>query len=171
MKHEIVDVVTRELKAVGIKPTIEQTSRHIAIRWIVAAGKEQRTIVTSCTPSDWRTRLNTRAEVRRYLRADGVNMSKQSEGGGGGGGGGGSGILAKALQPPTHVEPLPDQVKMLRAEVADLTDMMLCMTDVIERVAATLIPVEPLPSITKPPRRRRRTKLEMAEARRLGLVK
>ena len=62
--------------------------------------------------------MNIRAEVRRLLRADNVTLKqepkpkKRPE-------------LAKALNLPQEVVPLPDQISALRGEVADLTELMV----------------------------------------------
>ena len=80
--------------------------------------KELRRVITSRTGSDWRARMNIRAEVRRLLRADNVTLKqepkpkKHLE-------------LAKALNLPQEVVPLPDQISALRGEVADLTELMV----------------------------------------------
>ena len=121
MNHhsELVEVATAELKPHGIKPKITYTNGgHIEIAWRLVPEKELRRVITSRTGSDWRARMNIRAEVGRLLRADNVTLKqepkpkKRPE-------------LAKALNLPQEVVPLPDQISALRGEVADLTELMV----------------------------------------------
>jgi len=116
---ELVEVATAELKPHGIKPKITYTNGgHIEIAWRLVPEKELRRVITSRTGSDWRARMNIRAEVGRLLRADNVTLKqepkpkKHLE-------------LAKALNLPQEVVPLPDQISALRGEVADLTELMV----------------------------------------------
>lgn len=79
----------------------------------------------------WGGRLNARAEVRRYLRADNVSLRGQAK----------PTLLAQRIvAPPRHVETIPDQVAAMRSEVADLTELCLELADVVARTAAVLVP-------------------------------
>ncbi|MGY3130137.1 hypothetical protein ACVWZM_000819 [Bradyrhizobium sp. USDA 4501] len=117
---ELVEIATAELKQYGIRPEVTHTNGgHIMIAWRAAPEKEPRCVVTSKTGSDWRGRMNIRADVRRLLRADNVTLKREEpkpkkhpE-------------LAKALNLPQHVVPIPDQIAALRGEVADLTELMV----------------------------------------------
>jgi hypothetical protein len=56
--------LARELEALGIEPTITPTSSgHLRIN--LSNGE---VVYTSSTPSDWRSLLNVRAQVRRAMR-------------------------------------------------------------------------------------------------------
>ncbi|KRR21384.1 hypothetical protein CQ14_06965 [Bradyrhizobium lablabi] len=144
MHHsELTEIATAELKQHGIKPQITHTNGgHIEIAWRVVPEKELRRVITSKTGSDWRARMNLRAEVRRLLRADNVALKQETkpkkhpE-------------LAKALNLPQEVVPLPDQVSALRGEVADLTALMTRVAKVVgslrDTVAAQVVPPPPKP--------------------------
>lgn len=69
-KNSIVTAVVAELRLYGIEPCVEHRRKHLAIHWQV--GGRQRVYFTSASPSDWRSSLNARAQVRRFLREDGV---------------------------------------------------------------------------------------------------
>lgn len=129
--NEEVDVVVQELRACGIKPQVERTPRHIAISWQAGPDKPPRTVIVSSTPSDWRGRLNARAEVRRYLRADNISLREQAKP---------APLAQRIIGPPRHVETTPDQVAAMRSEVADLTELCLELADVVARTAAVLVP-------------------------------
>ena len=68
--NDAVREILRELDDYGIKPQVSDTAKHIRIDWIV--NNQQQHYITSATPSDWRTRLNARAAVRRMLRSVGA---------------------------------------------------------------------------------------------------
>lgn len=130
-QNDELAVALRELKAVGIRPTVEVRGKHRAVTWQVSPDKEQRTYFVASTGSDHRGPLNVRADVRRYLRADGVSLKEQQQP---------RTNLQKALQLPLIHETLPDQVSALRAEVADLTDLLLALQDDVKQVLACLVP-------------------------------
>ncbi|MEY9179743.1 hypothetical protein [Bradyrhizobium sp. USDA 313] len=140
---ELVEIATAELKQYGIRPEVTHTNGgHIMISWRAAPEKEPRCVVTSKTGSDWRGRMNIRADVRRLLRADNVTKreepkpKKHPE-------------LAKALNLPQPVVPIPDQIAALRGEVADLTELMVRVFKKVstmgEAVAAKAAPPPPPP--------------------------
>ncbi|MCA1419513.1 hypothetical protein [Bradyrhizobium sp. BRP23] len=130
--NELVEIATAELKQYGIKPEVTHTNGgHIEIAWRAVPEKELRRVITSKTGSDWRGRMNIRAEVRRLLRADNVTLKteepkkkRHAE-------------LAKALSLPKEVVPIPDQLAALRGEVADLSELMVRVARVVSRTAAT----------------------------------
>ena len=67
------------------------------------------------SPSDARGWLNARGDIRRMFRADGLSLKETVK----------VPALRKALALPKPTDSLPDQVKLLQAEVADLTDVLL----------------------------------------------
>ena len=72
MRNPCLDAALRELDAAGIRD-VEQAfgSKHPQLRWRVNGGA-LRIYSLPGTPSDWRSEHNTRAEIRRMLREDGV---------------------------------------------------------------------------------------------------
>jgi hypothetical protein len=103
-------------------------SGHIELRWQVSPTKEVRSHIVAKTPSDHRWFMNERAAIRRMFRADGLvlkeqvaNKPKQSK-------------IERALSIPTHAENHDTQMRMLRAEVADLTEIVLMLKDRLEDV-------------------------------------
>jgi hypothetical protein len=130
--EEVLDVIRRELKAHGVTPTIERTSKHVDVRWQIP-GKQPRVYTTSSTPSDWRTRMNARAEVRRMLRADNVTLDTAAKP---------RTLTERVVQPPRHVETIPDQVAAMRSELSDLSELIMELLEVVRNTAAVLIPVQ-----------------------------
>lgn len=121
-RNEALEFVTDEFRSRGIQFQTETSGgNHIEIRWQVAKEKEVRSYFVPNTPSDHRGRLNARAHIRKLLRQDGVDLvlpdpakpRKPSQ------------LLSKAIELPKHVESIPDQLRAIRAELADLTDLML----------------------------------------------
>lgn len=123
------EAALRELRAVGIKPKVEPTgSGHIAISWQIGQ-RPARVLTVAKTGSDWRGRLNARAQVRRWLREDGVYAHPTV-----------TAKLARALEQPRAVEPIPDQMISLRAELADLNEAMLILLEDMSVIRAALTP-------------------------------
>jgi hypothetical protein len=73
MRNECLAAALRELDAAGVRD-IEQVNggKHLQLRWRVNGHAALRMYSLPVTPSDWRAPRNTRAEIRRILRADGV---------------------------------------------------------------------------------------------------
>jgi hypothetical protein len=72
MRTPCLEAALRELDAAGIRD-VEQVrgGKHMQIRWQVN-GHRLRVYTLPLTPSDWRSPHNTRADIRRLLREDGV---------------------------------------------------------------------------------------------------
>jgi hypothetical protein len=68
-RNECLDIVIDELNAAGFDFDIRQGRHH---KVVFVLGGKRRIIVASRTPSDHRAATNTRAFVRRVLRAEGV---------------------------------------------------------------------------------------------------
>ena len=66
--NELVCEAVEILTAHGFTPTVSN-GRHIKIRWFDRARRF--TLIVPATPSDHRARLNSRAVLRRILRANG----------------------------------------------------------------------------------------------------
>jgi hypothetical protein len=121
-RNEALDYVTAEFKSRGIRFETETTgSNHIEIRWQVSKEKEVRSYFVPNSPSDVRGRLNARAQVRRLLRQDGVKLEQEPAPRSP------ATLLARALDMPKPELPIPELIKALRAEVADLTELVLEM--------------------------------------------
>lgn len=146
--NELTEIALNELKAHGIKGHLRDTNGgHIEITWRVVPEKEVRTIVVAKSTSDWRSRMNTRADVRRLLRADNVTLKMQHEkkpqkvqq-------------LDKALAlPPPDIMSVPDQLKAMRAELGDLTELVLRLTKISTTVRDTVAVHVPKPETIVPP--------------------
>lgn len=64
-RNEVLSAVIAELQSAHLDYNIEQTRKHIKIRYgpLLASS-----YVVSSTPSDGRARLNARADIRRAIR-------------------------------------------------------------------------------------------------------
>jgi hypothetical protein len=79
--NDCVAAALNELERAGVRDaTIARGGRHFQIRFTVNGGPP-RMVAVSSTPSDHRSAANTRADVRRELRAAGViiNQPKQPQ--------------------------------------------------------------------------------------------
>ncbi|MBR0741144.1 hypothetical protein JQ581_29855 [Bradyrhizobium liaoningense] len=141
--NELTEIAISELKAHGIRAQLRDTNGgHIEIAWQVVPEKEVRRVIVAKTTSDWRSRMNTRAEVRRLLRADNVTLKmsvskpkkkKQL-------------IAEKAMSlPEPDVLPIPDQVAAMRAEMADLTELVVRLVRIVTGVRDTIATYVPKP--------------------------
>ena len=71
MRNPCLDAALAELDAVGIRNyQLARGSKHLQVRWTVAGVLRMMTIPGS--PSDWRSPQNTRRDMRRLLREDGL---------------------------------------------------------------------------------------------------
>lgn len=70
MRNECLDQAIADLRAVGIEPEVEHGGKHIILRW--KHNNSPRMWVVPKTPSDWRTPLNNRSDLRKILKADGL---------------------------------------------------------------------------------------------------
>ncbi|MET3969071.1 hypothetical protein [Bradyrhizobium sp. S3.9.1] len=146
MNNELVDIATAELKQYGIKPEVTHTNGgHIQIKWRVVPEKELRCVTTAKTGSDWRNRMNIRADVRRLLRADNVTLKREEPKPKR------HPALAKALSLPKEVVPIPDQIAALRGEVADLTELMVRTFRMVGNMRETIAAQTPPPLPPAPP--------------------
>ena len=138
--NDVTETIVRELKLHGITPTLMNGGKHNKILWEAEGNK--RVYVAPITPSDFRARLNARAEVRRMLREDGVSAVVETK----------PTVLERAMTVQAQPDPLGVRVAQLEAEVNALTEIVLeqlAMTPpqpVIEVSVqgATLKVVEPL---------------------------
>lgn len=68
MRNEVTDLLIEELSKYGLKGTISDRSKHLEVSWDGIAGS--RFIIAPKTPSDWRSSLNARSDLRKMLRKD-----------------------------------------------------------------------------------------------------
>lgn len=147
-RNEAFDFVTEELRTRGIKFDTEKTgSNHLELRWQLP-DKELRTVFLPNTPSDHRGRLNARAHVRRLLKQDGVDLAvpdplKPRKP---------AALLARALALPKAHEPTtPELIRALRAEIADLTDLVLDLSGTMNMLRDHVMRQQPPPPPQKKP--------------------
>lgn len=155
-REDALSLISSEFKLWGVKFAIDHTgSNHYRLQWQVTPDKEVRTYFIAKTPSDGRGTLNARAEIRRLFKADGLILKEQCARP--------KPVLQKALAIPEPVERDADQIRMLRAEVGDLSEMLLeavtTITAIVKDLAAAQsaaiaappppapAPVEPKPSV------------------------
>jgi hypothetical protein len=98
-------------------------SGHIKLRWQVAPEKPVRSYIIAKTGSDHREWLNARADIRRLFRADGLSLREVLKSK--------PGALRKALELPPRFETESDQLRMLRCEVAELTELVIELSNII----------------------------------------
>ena len=71
MRNPCLDAALAELDAVGIRDyQLARGSKHLQVRWTVAGVL--RMMIIPGSPSDWRSPANTRRDMRRLLREDGL---------------------------------------------------------------------------------------------------
>jgi hypothetical protein len=72
VRNDCLEAALRELAAAGIRDVAQSRGgKHIQLRWSIN-GNGLRIYSLPATPSDIRASHNTRAGIRRILRADGV---------------------------------------------------------------------------------------------------
>jgi hypothetical protein len=152
MADDPVRMMQAEFELWGVKfQHCTRGSGHIELRWQVSPAKEVRTHIVAKTPSDHRWFMNERAAIRRMFRADGLVLKEQvmqrpKP----------PGKLEKALAAPGHVVTTDDQIRMMRAEIADLSELVLTLLDRLEDVLTAPVrpapetpPLEPAPIVEK----------------------
>ena len=72
MRNACLDAALAELEAVEIRDyQLARGGKHLQLRWTVA-GHNMRMLTIPSTPSDWRSPQNTRSDLRKLLRQDGL---------------------------------------------------------------------------------------------------
>ena len=80
MRNPCLDAALAELEAVGIRDyQLARGGKHLQLRWTVA-GHSLRMLTVPLTPSDWRSPRNTRSDIRKLLRLDGLLEMPQPNG-------------------------------------------------------------------------------------------
>ncbi|MCK1742163.1 hypothetical protein IVA80_15165 [Bradyrhizobium sp. 139] len=144
-RDEALSLLSSEFKLWGVPFTHHDTpGGHIELRWRATPDKEWRQYFIAKTGSDHRGWLNARSDIRRLFKQDGLSLKEPPKK---------QPLLHKALSVPQHVEPHHDQLKMLRAEVADLSALVLELTHRVEDVltrpqhTATALPEAVVPPV------------------------
>lgn len=136
MNEDVLKNLLSEFRLWGVKPEVNHlNSGHIELVWHASEDKPSRRYIIPKTGSDWRGWLNARAKIRQPFKADGLDLkariAKPKP------------VLHKALEVPGPVETDADQIRLLRAEISDLSELVLgIMTTLKELIAAT----PPLPA-------------------------
>jgi hypothetical protein len=72
MRNLCLAAALEELAKAGIRePVVARGAKHPQVRWTTTQG-ELRVFAVPGTPSDWRSAENTRHDLRRILRDDGM---------------------------------------------------------------------------------------------------
>jgi hypothetical protein len=76
-RQEHLDLLIEELERYGLRGEISERGKHLEVAWNAPAGR--RFVIAPKTPSDWRSGLNTRSELRKLLRADNLQPKQINE--------------------------------------------------------------------------------------------
>lgn len=126
-----LSLLSSEFKLWGIRFEHQKTGGgHIEVLWQVSPDKPIRKTYIPSSQSDHRGWLNKRAEVRRLFQQDGLSLKEPKP----------VSILQKALSLPKPVETDREQITAMRAEIADLTNMVIELGSII----SSLVPQEPI---------------------------
>lgn len=110
MQNPCLDAALHELESAGIRDVAQaRGGKHLQLRWKVN-GHGLRMYPVPLTPSDWRSPLNVRAEIRRLLREDGV-LPERSE----------------RPAPPPKPAPKPDRLTELEQRITALEAIVRTM--------------------------------------------
>lgn len=143
MNEDVLKNLKSEFKLWGIRPHVEYlNSGHIELVWQATPDKPERRHVIAKTGSDWRGWLNARSIIRRQFKQDGLSIKEQIRKP--------KPVITKALELPEPIERDVDQIKLLRAEVADLSELTLRMMTMLKELIAVSPPVD-VPAFIAPP--------------------
>lgn len=148
MNEDALSQLSAEFKLWGVPFTSRtMNSGHVEIVWQATPDKEMRRYIIPKSSSDWRGPLNARSKIRQFFKQDGLQplplcpkIKPKS-------------TLAKALQLPQPVLPVEtdaDQIKMLRAEIGDLTDLVLDLATTIKGLMPASAPAPVIATPTPP---------------------
>jgi hypothetical protein len=109
-KNSCLQAALDELDAAGIRDIARaHGGKHLQLRWRVNGHGVERMYAVPATPSDHRAAANTRADIRRMLREDGLL------------------VTAPRLVPPVPTKQ-PDRVALLERRVAALERTIATLT-------------------------------------------
>ena len=75
MRNEILKSALRELKIHGIKPDVWFGGKHIRVAWEYQGSPRSFTVPISA--SDYRSKANNKAQLKRILRQDGLTQNRR----------------------------------------------------------------------------------------------
>lgn len=116
-RNEVTDLLLEELDKYGLKGTISDRGKHLEVSWETSQGS--RFVIAPKTPSDWRSGLNTRSDLRKMLRTDNIPLKQES-----------ATSFQRAMSLPK--EPLVTQIardKILQRDLETLADLVLELQD------------------------------------------
>lgn len=108
-RQEHLELMLEELEKYGLVGEISERGKHLEIAWQSPAGR--RFIIAPRTPSDWRSSMNCRSDMRKLLRADNlqpVSVSNLS--------------FQKAMALPK--EPVLPKEQLIQKDVEALTELV-----------------------------------------------
>lgn len=109
---EHVQLLLDELERYGLKGEIADRGKHLEVAWQTFKGR--RFVIASRTPSDWRSGLNCRSDMRKMLREDNMQLMPAKEL-----------TLNRALSLPTlPVLTQQQRILFLQNDVEALTDLI-----------------------------------------------
>lgn len=130
-RHEIIDLLMEEIERYGLKGEVNDRSKHLEFSWEGPHGR--RFIIVAKTPGDHRASLNSRADLRRMLKADGLSIVKPSQ----------TALFAKAMSLPKAPYFTPDdRFKIMSNDVETLTDLVVFQQDVIASLQRSILALE-----------------------------
>lgn len=119
-RNEVTDLLLDELEKYGITGSVEERGKHLAIVWQI--GGRIRQLFTSKTPSDWRTGMNSRSEMRRLLREDNAKLLEPT-------------AFNKAMSLPQPVRVSPAEREVLKNKDIDaLIEMVFDLQSQLSRL-------------------------------------
>lgn len=161
MNEDALAQLSAEFRLWGVPFTSKTlNSGHVELVWQATPDKETRRYIIPKTSGDWRGPLNARSRIRQLFKQDGLNplprCSKIKP----------KPTLSKALQLPQPAPPPDtetDQIKMLRAEIGDLTDLVLDLATTIKSLVPAQAPA-PVAAPAAPPPKKSEPKIKVIDS-------
>jgi hypothetical protein len=118
-RNPCLDAALRELNAAGIRD-VERVNggKHLQLRWRVN-GHALRVFTVPGSPSDWRSPHNTRADIRRLLRADGIITAPES--------------ASESAATPRKLDPVPVRLDAIEHRLGAVEDLIRDLVRTIEK--------------------------------------
>lgn len=111
-RMEHLELMLSELERYGLKGEVSDRGKHLEVAWVSPLGR--RFVIAPRTPSDWRSALNCRSDIRRMLRADNLQPKSVNEL-----------SFQKAMTLPK--QPLLTQEQVANRDIEALTDLVFDM--------------------------------------------
>src|ERR1700677_2013035 len=108
-RNEHLELCLEELERYGLKGEISERGKHLELAWVSPLGR--RFVIAPKTPSDWRSSLNMRSDLRKLLRADNLQPKQVS-----------NLTFQKAMSLPK--QPTINKELLLQNDVDALTDLV-----------------------------------------------